>query len=94
MRYRFAVTANSTLTLDDVLTIELRDGNTGTALVHSLFLPSVAPNNLSAGSGYATGWIDLGNGILSAAANNVLNVNLSSSLTAGVIRFLVCGTEE
>lgn len=44
---------------------------------------------------YDSGWIDLGFfGILSAAANNALNVNLSAALSAGNVRVNVAGTEE
>lgn len=44
---------------------------------------------------YDSGWIDLGSfGILSAAANNALNVNLSFALTGGLVNVNVCGTEE
>jgi hypothetical protein len=47
------------------------------------------------GQVYIDEWIALpGNGILSAAANNVLNCNLSSSLTAGAVRVTAGGTEE
>ena len=38
--------------------------------------------------------IDLGNGYLSTAANNVLQVNLSAALSAGKVRVTAVGTEE
>lgn len=41
-----------------------------------------------------TGQVQLGNGKLSAVANNNLNINLSAALTAGVVRVTVWGTEE
>ena len=41
-----------------------------------------------------TGQIQLGNGILSVAANNTLNINLNAALTAGLVRVTVWGTEE
>jgi hypothetical protein len=42
------------------------------------------------------GWVDLGNGILSSTANNVLNFNISAAGagTVGTYRINVCGTEE
>jgi hypothetical protein len=43
------------------------------------------------------GWIDMGAfGILSSAANNVLNFNISAAGagTVGTYRINVCGTEE
>ena len=45
-------------------------------------------------SGFNSGAVQLGNGILSAAANNVLNLNIGTQLAAGVIRCNVWGTEE
>jgi hypothetical protein len=38
--------------------------------------------------------MDLRNGYLSVAADNVLNVNLSVALTAGGVQTIVVGTEE
>lgn len=46
------------------------------------------------GAAWSSGWIDLGNGYLSAAINQVLNVNLSAALTAGTFGVVVAGTEE
>lgn len=93
MGYRVDVTGNAAAAAGAVKTISLFDGAAGaTGLVHSVFVPGAA---LAAGALYTSGWIDLGKlGYLSTAANNVLNVNLSTALTAGVVRVIACGTEE
>ena len=46
------------------------------------------------GSGDESPWIDLGNGFLSSAANNVLNLNLSFALTGGVVNVIACGARR
>ena len=75
-----------------VLTITLEDAATALPLVFYVFLPAAAP--ASEIQPLVTDWIDLGFfGILSAAANNALNVNLSAAVTNGV-NVIVCGTEE
>lgn len=94
MRYLVEITGDATLAAAAVLTISLFDGAAGaTGQVHSVYVPAAAP---AAPNGviYNSGWIDLGNGYSSAALANVLNVNLSAALTAGVVRVIACGTEE
>ena len=92
MRYRIDVTGNAAAAAAAVKTISLFDGAAGaTGQAVSVFVPGAA---LAGAALYTSGWIDLGNGYLSAAANNVLNVNLSTALTAGVVRVIACGTEE
>lgn len=91
MRYRIDVTANAALAAGAELDVVLRDATTATSHAMSLFVPMVG----GAVMGMATtGWVDLGNGQLSATINNVLNINLSASLTAGKVRVLAAGTEE
>lgn len=93
MRYMLTVTDNATQTTPGTLTISLFDAAAGdTGQAHSVFVPSVALVNT--GSLYSSGWIDLGNGRLSSAADAVLNINLSAALTAGAVRVICCGTEE
>lgn len=92
MRYMLSVTANAARATAGVITVALRDSTTAINLTHSIFVPGAAATTLGAVDD--SNWIDLGNGILSAAANNVLNINLSSGLTAGNFRIIVCGTEE
>lgn len=92
MRYQIEVTDNATQTTPGVITILLRDATTATAFAHDVYVPSSALD--TNGQLYTSGWQDLGNGFLSAAANNVLNCNLSAALTAGNVRVRVAGTEE
>ena len=93
MRYLVTVTGNAILAAGAVLTVSLFDGGAGaTGQAHDIFVPAAATS--LEGFIYNSGWIDLGNGVLSAAANNVLNVNLSAALTAGNVRVIACGTEE
>lgn len=91
MRYIIHVTGGAALAAGADLDIVLRDATTALNLGHSLYVPTAAGTTLG---GFSTGWINLGNGPLSAANNNVLNVNLSASLTAGKVRVTCCGTEE
>lgn len=91
MRYIIHVTGGATLAAGADLDIVLRDATTALNLGHSLYVPTAAGTALG---GFSTGWINLGNGPLSAANNNVLNVNLSAALTAGKVRVTCCGTEE
>jgi len=66
--------------------LALRDGDTYIDTLGAF--PSAVPNAI-----FET--VNLpGNGYLSIAANNVLNVNLTKVLTAGVIRVRVWGCEE
>lgn len=91
-RYCVVVTGDAATAGGAVVVISLFDGAAGaTGQVHAAFCPAVA---LAAGALYVSPWVDLGNGYLSAAANNVLNVNLSAALTAGVVNVICCGTEE
>lgn len=91
MRFRIEVTGQSTQAVSGNLEIIFRDASTGMPIGCSIFVPSVSLNQFAS---YSTGWIDLGNGILSAAANNVLNINLGAALATGEARVIVCGTEE
>lgn len=91
MGYIVHVTGGAALASGADLDIVLRDGTTALNLGHSLYVPAIAGTALG---GWSTGWLPLGNGPLSAAANNVLNVNLSAVLTAGKVRVTCCGTEE
>lgn len=73
--------------------IELRDGTTNSiGIAASISLPtSITTLQVPAFViPFEVGPV----GIISAADNNVLNVNLSAALTAGFVRVFVCGTEE
>ena len=87
------VTDNASLAAGGVLTIDIQDSSTTTNITFSVFVPTTAVTTVI-GDG-AEIQLDLGQfGILSAAANNVLNVNLSSALASGVCRIIAMGTEE
>ena len=92
MRFKVQVTDNSATSGGAVISIGLQDSTTDLALTHDVWLPSAGLTG--AINGWDSGWIDLGNGKLSAAANNVLNINLSAALSAGNVRVTCCGTEE
>jgi hypothetical protein len=92
MRFKIIVTANASLAAGGVFTIDLLDAAASLNLTHSIFVPTTAGSTIV--GTYDSDWIDLGNGLLSALANNVLNVNLSAALVTGAVRVIVCGTEE
>ena len=91
MRFLLAVTDNATLAAAGVDTISLQDATTAIGISLPVFIPATAITGLGA---WDTGWIDLGNGYLSAAANNALNINLGTALATGNAGILVAGTEE
>ena len=92
MRFRIEVTGDAATSGGAVIDVLLRDSTTATGIGFSVFVPATGVTTSEGVLG--TGWIDLGNGILSAAANNVLNINLSAALSAGKVRVVCCGTEE
>lgn len=92
LKYSIWITADAATAGGADIDIVLRDATTATAQAFSVFVPAAAATLLGPGAG--TEWIDLGNGQLSAVANNVLNINLSAALTAGKVRVVCCGTEE
>lgn len=87
------LSGNAQLGAAATFTILLRDATTATGLGFSASVGAAAIST-SVPNLIESGVILLGNGILSAAANNVLNVNLSAALTAGVARVSAFGTEE
>lgn len=91
LRFKIQLTADATLAVAARLTIALLDSATDLHLSHLVFVPTTALNTIQ---DYESGWIDLGNGILSAAVNNVLNINLSVALATGLVNVIACGTEE
>lgn len=94
MRYQIELTENATLAVAALLTVKFQDATTDFGFQHDEFVPAAA--GAVAGEAWRSGWIDLDNGYLSAAANNVLNFNISgaANLTAGLFRINVAGTEE
>jgi hypothetical protein len=95
LRYCIEVTAEaSKVTTAGILAIALQDSTTDMGLTHSVYLPSTSVAT-TPGLCYSTGWVDLGGiGFLSAAADNVLNVNLAFPLNSGKVRVRAAGTEE
>lgn len=94
---RFQITAQGlAATASAAVTVTLVDSATTITIgTYDVDVPAVAGvvtgvNNISGG------WIDIGNGFLSAAANNVLNFGISAAGagTVGTYRINVCGVEE
>jgi len=93
MRLIVTVPANVSLAAGAVFTISFQDATTAMPLAFDIYVPTTAVTT-TAGVAFSSGWIDLGNGLLSAAANNVLNVNLSAALATGTCRVTAAGVEE
>ena len=75
------------------LTLDLRDGAASIGLTFFVFLPGAAAN--TPGCIFQTPWIDLGDGYVSSAAGNALNLNLSATIAgAGAAQIIVAGVEE
>lgn len=91
---RFMIMAPGVATTATALTtIDLRDGNASIGVAIQVSLPSTA--GATPGFAFITPWIDLGDGYLSSAPGNVLNVNLSQTITgAGSLQVIVAGVEE
>jgi len=92
MRFMIAVQGLSTTAAGGNVAITLRDATSPILHTFNVNVPAVALTG--AALLYESNWIDLGNGYLSAAANNVLNVNLGTAFTAGGVDVFVAGTEE
>lgn len=87
------LTDNASLSAGAVLTISFQDGTTAMPIAVDVFVPTTAVTTV-VGVGIEQ-LLDLGPfGIQSAAANNVLNVNLSAVLATGNVRVIAMGTEE
>ena len=84
-------------TATGLVTVSFQDATTGITFgTYDVDIPAVA-SLISGTDEISGGFVNLGAfGILSAAANNVLNFNISSALTGavGTYRVNVCGTEE
>lgn len=92
MGYEITLTEDATLAVAADISVTLRDVAATIGLRHDLFVPAIAVAGIG---GFTTGWIPLGNGYLSTAANNVLNVNFSgAALVTGTWTVLGIGTEE
>lgn len=92
LRFRVSVTALAKAAVAADLVIDLFDAAVSMKVASVCTIPVAAAGN---GVILDTGWIDLGAfGILSAAINQALNVNLSFALTGGLVNVQVAGTEE
>lgn len=85
------ISANASLASAGVNTILMRDATTAIGVGFSPFIPGAAGTAFVASGAYT---LALGNGYLSSAANNVLNLNLGTALATGVCRVNAWGTEE
>ena len=90
MRYCIQASLAATLAVAGDEVVGLQDSTTDLGLSVDFRLLTAGQQGMA----FQGPWTDLGNGILSSAANNVLNVNLGTALSGGVIRVLACGTEE
>jgi len=91
MRYKISIANNAAVSVAGVQVMQFYDGASTILLTENAYLPSAASNTNGA---WSTGWVDLGNGVLSATANNVLNLNLSKTMIAGQVDVVAVGTEE
>ena len=92
MGYKITVSDDSSLSSAGIETLQFEDSSSVLGIAEDIYIPSTALKTEL--SGFNSGAVQLGNGILSAAANNVLNLNIGTQLAAGVIRCNVWGTEE
>jgi hypothetical protein len=95
LAYCLEITAEaSKATSPGDLAMTLLDGGADIGLIHSAYMPSTSVTT-NPGLCYSTGWVRLGElGIMSAAVNNVLAINLSFALATGKLRARVAGTVE
>jgi hypothetical protein len=89
MAYMIEVPGGATLAALGIETIALLDAAGAIGISHQISLPNAAD-----AVNRSSPWVILGNGILSAVANNVLNGNLATVLAAGAIVVHTAGTEE
>lgn len=86
------LTGNATVTAGTVVTATLYDGANAIPIAFDFFVPQTTANQWTPDND--TPWIDLDEGYLSAAVNNVLSINLSTALTVGNFRVFCIGTEQ
>ncbi len=91
-RIHISIGDDATITSGGHLAITFQDATTAIGLGFDTWLASAA--GTADGIAFDVPMFDLGFGYLSSAANNVLNVNLSSALSGGSVRVTVAGTEE
>jgi len=91
MGYSISVTGNAVQAVAGNFEAVFLDAAADIGQGDSEYVPAAALNAFGSSK---TGAVNLGNGHLSAAANNILNISLSAALTAGEVRINVWGTEE
>lgn len=92
MAYAFSVTPNITTSGGAVITVKLRDNTTDMNMQWQFYAPTTAVTTVA--GIVTTPWVILGDGgFLSAAANNVLHMNLSAA-TTGSVTCNAIGVEE
>jgi len=89
MRVHMSITSNAAAAVAAVLLSRLLDGATFFGISDNNYIPLAGVIQQ-----HQNFTFDLGNGYLSSAANNVLNIDLSFALTAGILNVTVAGTEE
>lgn len=96
MRFQIQLTDSAAMSAGSGdINIRFQDNTTDFGFQWDVTIPAAALST-PFGIGFDSDWIDLGNGYLSAAANNVLNffIEGGNPLTAGKFRINVCGNEE
>ena len=93
LRFMLVLTDEAAQAVAGDITVKFQDATTDIGISLPVYVPAAAIGS-PIGEAWTSGWIDLGNGIVSAAANNVLNINLSAALTGGTFGVLTAGTEE
>lgn len=91
MRFAVGIGGSATLGAAGVETITFTDSGTG---IPGVRFDVQVSNAAVTGEEFWSGWIDWANGVLSAAANNPLQVNLGTAFTAGGATVMVAGCEE
>jgi hypothetical protein len=92
LKYMIQITADAAQSVAGDLDITFQDSASAMPFGFSVFVPSSGGTVF--GGGAMTPWIDIGDGFLSAVANNVLNINLSAALTGGKVRCQAIGFEQ
>ncbi len=91
MGYMMLVSSNTVTNFSGTNLILLLDNAAATGISFNPYFPNALVIASATQSVQAT---NIGNGYLSTAANNVLNVNLVAAITGGSLTFNVWGTEE
>jgi hypothetical protein len=80
MKYKIEAEADMHVTAATTVTLSLLDGGLGAGFQHLVYIPTTGGTALN---GYwESDWIDLGNGYVSAAANNTMQLGISGPLSS------------